>query len=54
MVYQTLEDLDIPAKRRLLYRPNVKVYVGDLQDLLLALNILDNKVAIESMQLKLG
>lgn len=36
-------EFEIPAKRRLLSRPNTFVYVGDLQDLLSALGVLSER-----------
>lgn len=41
-------DLDIPAKRRLLCRPNTFVYIGDFRELLHGLGLLDNNVDLES------
>lgn len=41
-------DFEIPAKRRLLCRPNTYVYVGDMRELLKALGILNRDVAIDS------
>jgi SIR2-like protein len=38
------DDLKIPAKRRLLCRPNVRVYVGNMLDLLRGLGILEQQV----------
>ncbi|MBI2305388.1 MAG: hypothetical protein HYU86_11665 [Chloroflexi bacterium] len=40
---RSLDDLRVPAKRRLLCHPKTHVYVGDLRDLLHALGVLDNK-----------
>jgi SIR2-like domain len=39
---RNIDDFEIPAKRRLLSRPNTFVYLGDLRDLLKALSLLDN------------
>ncbi|MGJ6970063.1 SIR2 family protein [Streptosporangium sp. G11] len=47
------DDMQIPAKRRLLCRPNVFVYEGDLQEILKTLGLLDAKVALESNYLQL-
>jgi hypothetical protein len=48
------EDFSIPAKRRLLSRPNTFVYVGDLRDLLRGLGVLDSDVALQSKNLVSG
>jgi hypothetical protein len=45
------DDFNIPAKRRLLSRPNTSVYVGDVRDLLSALGILDHNVELQGKQL---
>lgn len=39
---RSMDDFEIPAKRRLLSRPNAFVYVGDVRELLRALGLLDN------------
>jgi hypothetical protein len=44
-------DFQIPAKRRILCRPNTFVYVGDMQKLLRALGVLDQDVSLESQYL---
>lgn len=44
-------DFQIPAKRRLLCKPNTFVYVGDMQELLRALGVLDRDISFESMHL---
>jgi hypothetical protein len=41
-------DLENPSKRRLLCRPNTFVYVGDLRELLRALNIFEGDVDLQS------
>ncbi|WP_329217040.1 hypothetical protein OG352_13790 [Streptomyces sp. NBC_01485] len=46
-------DMQIPAKRRLLCRPGVFVYEGDLRELLAALGLLDTEVALKSNYLQL-
>jgi hypothetical protein len=46
---RSLDELQIPAKRRLLSRPNIYVYVGDLRVLLNALGVLpEPSIALES------
>jgi len=47
-------DLQIPSKRRILCRPNTFVYVGDMQKLLRALDVLDEDMSFESMHLARG
>ena len=47
------EDLKIPAKRRLLCRPDVFVYVGDLQDVLRTLGLLNEQVDLTTPYLHL-
>ncbi|MBI4460848.1 MAG: SIR2 family protein [Acidobacteria bacterium] len=42
------EDLEIPAKRRLLCRPNTFVFIGDMRDLLTDLGVLKNDVDLTS------
>jgi hypothetical protein len=42
------DDFRIPAKRRLLCRPNAHVYVGDVRDLLKALGVLHEDVDLTS------
>jgi hypothetical protein len=44
-------DFQIPSKRRILCRPNTFVYVGDVQELLRALGVLDQDISFDSMQL---
>jgi hypothetical protein len=44
-------DFEIPAKRRILSRPNTFVYVGDMQKLLRALGVLDRDMSFESTHL---
>ena len=46
-------DLEIPAKRRLLCRPNTYVFVGDMLELLEALGVLNEKINIETQYLRL-
>ena len=46
-------DFEIPAKRRLLCRPNVFVYVGDLRDLLKSLGVLQHDVSLVSNDIAL-
>jgi hypothetical protein len=46
-------DFEIPAKRRLLSRPNTFVYVGDMCELLLALGVLETDVDLTSKHLAL-
>lgn len=48
---RNMDDFNIPAKRRLLSRPNTFVYVGDVRDLLGALGLLDRKVELQGKQL---
>ena len=47
-------DLEIPAKRRLLCRPNTFVYIGDIRELLQGLGILEDKVDFTSRYVRLG
>lgn len=47
-------DLEIPAKRRLLCRPNTFVYIGDLRELLRALNVFEGDVDLQSKYVALG
>jgi hypothetical protein len=42
------EDLEIPAKRRLLCRPNTFVFVGDMRELLVELGVLKEDVDLTS------
>lgn len=44
-------DLDIPAKRRLLSRPNVSVFIGDLRNLFQHLGILRGNVDFTNMHI---
>jgi hypothetical protein len=46
-------DLDIPAKRRLLCRRGTQVFVGDMLELLRALQLLDQNVSLETSYLGL-
>ena len=46
-------DLDIPAKRRLLCRRNTQVFVGDMLELLRALELLDQDVSLSTSYLGL-
>jgi hypothetical protein len=46
-------DFEIPAKRRLLSRPNTFVYVGDMRELLRALGVLEGDVDLTSKHLAL-
>jgi SIR2-like domain len=47
-------DFQLPAKRRILCRPNTFVYVGDMQALLKALGVLDRDISFESTHLARG
>lgn len=49
-----LSDFEIPAKRRLLSRPNTFVYVGDMRELLRALGVLEGDVDLTSKHLALS
>lgn len=51
---QSTEDFSIPAKRRLLSRPNTFVYVGDLRNLLRGLGVLDGEVVLQNKNLLSG
>lgn len=42
------DDFEIPAKRRLLTKPNTFVYVGDVRELLRALGVLEGDVGLTS------
>lgn len=44
-------DLEIPAKRRLLSRPDTFAFVGDLRELLNALGLLEGHIDLESREL---
>lgn len=48
---RNMDDFNIPAKRRLLSRPNTFVYVGDVRDLLSALGLLNRNVELQGKQL---
>lgn len=48
----TENDFNIPAKRRLLCRPNTHVFVGDMRELLQALGVLQENVELTSARIQ--
>jgi hypothetical protein len=47
-----MTDLEIPAKRRLLCRPNTFIFVGDVRELLKGLGVLQEEINLKSLYLE--